>query len=236
MQRQQTRRSGLGRLRSEATLFDQAQGGCRTSLDQLMIRHEGLVQAVVRQQVLGNLPFAEALHAGRIGLWKAILGFDPARGWAFSTYAWPAIKHWVWRAVKSDSRAAHTPQVLSPDDSPADGTNPVLSWEEVAVQQALIELVQRLPPHLRYVIVARYGLDGHPPAFFRQIGAALGLSREWARQLYTEALVWLRHPAHSWALRSLLDRHTLQDYEAADALAQAWLRKRGGRHGRNQSS
>jgi hypothetical protein len=96
--------------------------------------------------------------------------------------------------------------------------------------------VQRLPPHLRYVIVARYGLDGHPPAFFRQIGVALGLSRERARQLHTEALVWLRHPAHSWALRSLLGRHTVQDYEAADALAQAWLRQRGGRHGRKRSS
>jgi RNA polymerase sigma factor (sigma-70 family) len=236
MQRQQTRRSGLGWLRSEATLFGQAQAGCRTSLDQLMVRHEGLVQAVVRQQVLGHLPFAEALHAGRIGLWKAILGFDPAQGWAFSTYAWHAIKHRVWRAVKADSRAAHTPQVLSPDGPPADHRDPVLIWEEVAVQQALIELVQRLPPHLRYVIVARYGLDGHPPTFFRQIGAALGLSREWARQLHTEALVWLRHPAQSWALRSLLDRHTVQDYEAADALAQVWLQQRGGRHGRTQSS
>jgi RNA polymerase sigma factor (sigma-70 family) len=197
-----------------------------------MVRHEGLVQAVVRQQVLGHLPFAEALHAGRIGLWKAILGFDPAQGWAFSTYAWHAIKHQVWRAVKADSRAAHTPQLLSPESSPANHKDPVLIWEGVAVQQALIELVQRLPPHLRYVIVARYGLSGHPPTFFRQIGASLGVSREWARKLHSEALVWLRHPAHSWALRSLLHRHTLQDHEAADALAQAWLQQRGGRHGR----
>ena len=236
MQRQQTKRSGLGPKPSEATLFHQAQGGCRTSLDQLMVRHEGLAQAVVRQQALGHLPFAEALHAGRIGLWKAILGFDPARGWAFSTYAWHAIKHWVWRAVKADSRAAHTSQSLSPEGSPVDHKDPVRVWEEVTVQQALVELVQRLPPHLRYVIVARYGLDGQPPAFFRQIGATLGLSREWARQLHIEALVWLRHPAHSWALRSLLDRHTLQDYESADALAQAWLQQRGGRHGRKRSS
>jgi DNA-directed RNA polymerase specialized sigma subunit len=50
-----------------------------------MRRHEGLVQAVVRRQALGMLPFAEALHAGRIGLWWAIVGYDPARGLAFST-------------------------------------------------------------------------------------------------------------------------------------------------------
>ncbi len=58
-------------------------------------QHEGLVQAVVRRQVLGDLTFDEALQAGRISLWHAILGYDPHRGWAFSTYAWPAIMRYV---------------------------------------------------------------------------------------------------------------------------------------------
>jgi len=40
-----------------------------------MTHHNGLVQAVVRQQVLGDLPFTEALQAGRIGLWRASLGY-----------------------------------------------------------------------------------------------------------------------------------------------------------------
>jgi hypothetical protein len=79
--------------------------------------------------------------------------------------------------------------------------------------------------------VTRYGLDGNPPAFYRQIGTTLGLSGERARQLHTEALVWLRHPAHSYVLRSLLGRHTLADYQASDELAQRWLRWRGGRRG-----
>jgi DNA-directed RNA polymerase sigma subunit (sigma70/sigma32) len=72
---------------SEAALFQQAQAGYQDSLNALMARHEGLVQAIVRRQVLGDLSFAEALHAGRIGLWHAIVGFDPSRGFAFSTYA-----------------------------------------------------------------------------------------------------------------------------------------------------
>ena len=68
-------------------LFRQAQGGCHESLNALMERHEGLVRAVVRRQVLGDLPYGEALQAGRAGLWRAILRFDPERGYAFSTYA-----------------------------------------------------------------------------------------------------------------------------------------------------
>jgi len=221
---------GPGVPPSEATLFAQAQAGCAECLHQLMARDDGLVQAVVRQQVLGALPFSEALPAGRIGLWRAILGFDPSRGLAFSTYAWPCIKHQVWRAVKTHSRLfCEEREALRWPEAPA----PAAVWEAKANQRALQALVRRLPPRLEYVVVARYGLNGHTPFFYRQIGAALGLTGERARQLHTEALVWLRHPAHSYLLRSLLGRHTLADYETADAQAQRWLRqRRGGRYGR----
>jgi RNA polymerase sigma factor (sigma-70 family) len=194
-----------------------------------MARHDGLVQAVVRQQVLGELPFEEALQAGRIGLWRAILGFDPSRGFAFSTYAWPTIKHQIWRAVKAygrfDPGQAPSPRLEAPD--------PAVVWEGRAVREALQAMVQRLPPRLAYVIVARYGLNGHRPFFYRQIGAALGLTKQRAHQLHTEALIRLRHPAHSYRLRSLLGRHTLSDYEKADEEARRWLRQRGGRHARS---
>jgi RNA polymerase sigma factor (sigma-70 family) len=216
---------------SEATLVQWAQAGCCASLNALMARHDGLVQAVVRRQVLGDLPFAEALQAGRIGLWRAIQGYDPKHGTAFSTYAWPCIMRQVWRAVKVHSRF-YAPLVTHDGLSPLAGSDPALVWEAAMVEQALHHLVQRLPGRLRYVVVARYGLDGTPPATYRQIGAALGLSGERVRQLHTEALVWLRHPAHSQTLRSLLGRHTLADYHLADALAQDWLQRRGGRHGR----
>ena len=216
---------------SEATLFQRAQSGCPDSLNVLMARHDGLVQAVVRRQVLDDLPFAEALQAGRIGLWRAIQGYGPKRGTAFSTYAWPCITRQVWRAIKVHTRF-HSPLVTGDGLTLLAAPDPALLWEATAVQQALHDLVQHLPGRLRYVVVACYGLNSTPPATYRQIGIALGLSGERARQLHTEALVWLRHPAHSYALHSLLERHTLADYQTADVLAQRWLRRRGGRHGR----
>jgi RNA polymerase sigma factor (sigma-70 family) len=214
---------------SEATLFHWAQAGCRASLNALMSRHDGLVQAIVRRQVLGDLPFSEALQAGRTGLWRAILGYDLWRGVAFSTYAWPCIMHQVWKRVKARGPLPSLP--LTAASLSQQEADPALLWEAAAVQQALHELLQRLPKRLRQVVVARYGLDGTPPATYRQIATPLGLSAERARQLHTEALIWLRHPAHSQTLRSLLGRHTLSDYLAADAVAQCWLRRRGGRHG-----
>lgn len=214
---------------AEVTLFRQAQVGCPHSLNSLMTRHDGLVHAVVRRQVLGDLPYTEALQAGRIGLWRAVLGFDFTRGVAFSTYAWPAMMHHVWRAVKAHTQSQ---SLLVTDNEPPllQVSDPALLWEAALIQQALHDLVQRLPHRLRFIIRARYGLEGASALTYRQIGAALALTGERARQLHTEALVWLRHPAHSYTLRTLLERHTVADYEAAEDLAYAWLRRRGGRH------
>jgi RNA polymerase sigma factor (sigma-70 family) len=194
-----------------------------------MARHDGLVQAVVRQQVLGELPFEEALQAGRIGLWRAILGFDPERGFAFSTYAWPSIKHRIWRAVKAYGRVDRTPVPFHPLEAP----DPAVVWEGKAIRRVLLAMVDRLPPRLAYVVIARYGLKSHTSFLYRQIGAVLGLTKQRAHQLHTEALVRLRHPAYSYRLRSLLDRHTLADYEQANEEARRWLHRRGGRHARS---
>lgn len=236
----QTHKVGGPSSSTEATQFQQAQAGCSASLNELMERHDGLVQAVVRQQVLGDLPYTEAVQAGRIGpvlgtyrtkcLWQAIQGFDPCRGLAFSTYAWPCIMRQIWREVKAHARF-NSSSTIGDEHSPLNGPDPATVWEAKAVGQALGDAVRRLSQRLQYVIIARYGLNGDSPTIYRLIGANLGLTGERIRQLHTEALVWLRHPAHSYVLRSLLDRHTLEEYEGADDLAQQWLQWRGGRRG-----
>jgi len=64
-----------------------------------MNEHEGLVHYIVRQQWRGTLSYGQVLHEGGIGLWRAILGFDPGRGVAFSMYASVVIARQVWRAI-----------------------------------------------------------------------------------------------------------------------------------------
>ena len=213
-----------------ADLFRQAQAGCPDSLNHLMAEHDRLVHTVVRKQVLGPLSFAEALQAGRLGLWRAIVGYDPHRGYAFSTYAWPCIARQVWSAVKAADRPP--PLVLPPLSAGREDTDPISAGESAAIQAAVHDLVACLPNHLRAIVVAHYGLGDDPPASFGCIGAGVGLSKQRIHQLHGEALIWLRQPGHSQQLRSLLDRHTLADYERADAQAQAWLHQRRRRHGR----
>jgi len=221
-----------GLVHTGATLFAEAQAGCQSSLNWLMSRHDGLVQAVVRRQVLGDLPFADALQAGRTGLWRAILGYDPQRGTKFCTYAWPSIMRHIWRTVKQESRDRLRSQLGAAVHAEVNReTDPGLVWEARELQASLHGLVERLPDdRLRSIVLARYGLAGGPPATYRQIGTVWGLSGERVRQLHMQALVWLRHPAHSYMLRSMVDRHRIGDYQDSDTQAQGWLRQRAGRY------
>jgi RNA polymerase sigma factor (sigma-70 family) len=230
---QKKREGGFSSLGSEATLFEQAQAGCRESANLLMEQHERLVRYAVNRQQLFDFPFEEAVQVGRHGLWRAILRYDPHRGTAFSTYAYPSIVRQVWAAVKAhceQNRCAPASEELRLFfQSWEPGL--VQRQEETAIPQALHQLVRRLPDRLRWVIVATYGLDGQPRQLYREIGLQLGVSKQRVQQLHVEALVWLRHPAHSQELRSLLQRHSEREYAWADELAQAWLRTRGGRRG-----
>jgi len=212
---------------SDPSCFTRAQAGCQESLNALLRQHEGLVQAAVRRQVTGGAAFEDLLQAGRTGLWRAILGFEPQRGTRFATYAWPSIVRAIWHAARA---RPHPPVGLPPD--PRLVLDPAQLYAAQQVQAALHALVQRLAPRLRYIIVCRYGLAGEPRATYAQLGRQMGLTRERVRQLHQEALLWLQHPAHAQQLRSLLDRHTPREYAAAATRQAQWrARSRGVRDG-----
>ena len=173
-------------------------------LNAAMAVHEGLVHWVVRRQRRGSLSFDDALHAGRIGLWHALQNYDPRRGTCFSSYAVPAITHAVWEAV---AVAVTEPIPLpSPLAERAEETDLRAALHQAQVRAALDALVAQLSPRLRAVVVWHYGLAGTLPQTFAQIGQSWGVSRQRVHQLHQRALLVLAHPAHSQALRRLVDR------------------------------
>lgn len=198
------------------------------AVQEAMEQYDGLVHAFIRRQGGGDIPYEEALQAGRIGLWHAIRGYDPTRGTAFSTYAWVAICRHI------HSRAKELSQDIDgwSHEVPASWIlpDPAVELESKLIRSVLLGLVGQLPERLRRVIVARYGLGKDPPCLLKELGEELSLTGERVRQLQQEALAWLRHPAHSWRLRRLVGRNTAADYRRAlaqnAALRRSWRAKR----------
>ena len=193
----------------DTSQFAQAQAGDTERLEQLMRAHEGLVHHIVRQQWRGCLSYQEAVHAGRIGLWRAILGFDPERGTAFSSYASVAIARHVWRAVElaeREKQRSHAPACAKPYRDPR---MEVLAWEVGATLHAM---VARLPVKQRWVVCTYYGLDGWGGCTLAELGRRLGCSRQAVHYHLRGALLRLRHPAFSMLLRAMLGRNRRVDY------------------------
>lgn len=177
--------------------YECAQAGCAKCLEALLKRHRTLVHAVIKRQWTGSVAYADLEQEGRLGLWRAILGYDPSRGWAFTTYAWVAIKRHIWQEV---ARWEKKTGAYTLPDAP----NPLrLAEQQLEVGQrnrVLQEMIQSLNPRLRLVIRAAYGLDGDGARSMAAIGRELGLSRERVRQLRNEALRQLRRPERSGSL------------------------------------
>ena len=194
------------------------------AVQQAMEQHDGLVHAFIQRQGGGDIPYEEALQAGRIGLWRALQGYDPARGTTFSTYAWVAIERHVHRRAKELRR--DTPVAVQEMPASPVVPDPGAELERKLSRDVLHDLVNQLPEHLRRVIVGRYGLGEQSPCTLKELGEELGLSGERVRQLQQEALAWLRHPAHSWRLRQLLGQNRATDYRCALAQNAALRRAR----------
>jgi RNA polymerase sigma factor (sigma-70 family) len=185
----------------------------RRQVEEEMERHEGLIHAFIRRQGGGEISYEEALQAGRMGLWRALLGYDPARGATFSTYAWVVICRQIHQREKEVKREGGSWQGELPATQPA--PDPERRAEEKLIEASLFEMVGRLPQRLQQVIVHRYGLGEQGEWTLQEIGAELEVTRERVRQLQQEALAWLRHPAHSVGVRQLLDKNTAADYRQA---------------------
>ena len=174
-----------------------AQASCAKCLEALLDQHRGLVRAVIRRQWTGGVAYADLEQEGRLALWRAIMSYDPTRGWAFSTYAWVAIKRNIWQEVAQWEKKTGAHNLPEPP-------NPLtLAEKRLDVSQrdnVLREMVQCLPPRLRLVIWAAYGLDGEGARSLAAIGRELGISRERVRQLHNEALRQLRRPDRSGSL------------------------------------
>ena len=107
-----------------------------------------------------NLPIDDYYDVAAIGLCKAAAKFDPSRGYAFSTYAYPSMLKAIWmdkRNGNAKKRSKYLTVSLSEpihenltygDAIQSDKPTP----EELVLCQDILDQIQKLKPQERVVI------------------------------------------------------------------------------------
>jgi RNA polymerase sigma factor (sigma-70 family) len=189
------------------------------------------VRYVVRNQIWGGVPEDDLLQEGRIALWRAIEGYEPRRGAAFSTYASVAIARAVWRATYQERCERRLVRQADPPDAYLELENEL--WRE-QIHEVLAEASRYLSEHQQCVLGLVYGVGegeatepGEGLENLAATGRRLGLTRERVRQVRNDALVVLRLPVYSVQLRQLCQQDSRDAYLHSRQLSRQWLRKRG---------
>lgn len=215
----------------DPAIFTCAQAGCGECLNTLLVRHERLVHLVVRNQIWGGVPEDDLLQEGRMALWRAIGGYDPEQGAAFSTYAGVAIAHAVWQATEKERCERRLVRQAEPEDAYLELENGL--WCE-QVHQVLVEASRYLSDRQRCVLYLVYGVGAggttEPEESLGNLAAAgrrLGLTRERVRQVRNDALAVLRLPVFSVRLRQLCQQDSRDAYLHSRQLSRSWLDNKG---------
>lgn len=203
--------------------FGCAQSGCSICTEKLLQQHEGLIHHMVRRQWPGEADYADLIQEGRIGLWLAILRYEPERGHTFSTFAGRVIRNRVWNAVEWASKVRGW---LEPQRA-GDSLGVILAiWQAEQVHQALQDELACLPERMRQVLALAYGWGGEAPLSLAAVGRQIGVTRERVRQLRNEGLGLLRLPVFSLRLRSLCEQDSRSNYRQARRGFDALRRRR----------
>jgi RNA polymerase sigma factor (sigma-70 family) len=120
-------------------------------------------------------------------LMKAAEGFDPDRGFKFSTYASRAIIHRL-RSLQREALQPHE-QRLGEFEAVIADHRPTACRGALADHGVNFSI---LKPRTAFILVNRFGLYGVQPKTLEAIGEIIGLKKERVRQIVEDGLAQLR--------------------------------------------
>ncbi|MFM7205960.1 MAG: sigma-70 family RNA polymerase sigma factor [Planctomycetaceae bacterium] len=159
-----------------------------------------LVVSIAKRRVSPGDSFFDLVSDGNMSLIRAVEKFDYARGNKFSTYAsWAIMKNFA-RSIPDEHkhrdrfRAADMELLQSAADRRSDELQERLAASDRLAQVG--KFLDRLEPREQTIIIRRYGLDhDREPQTLKEVGSALGVTKERVRQIEAKALEKLREAA-----------------------------------------
>jgi len=98
--------------------------------------------------------------------------------------------------LKLESGVGDDEEYWSPDDSIDPAVGPTTALESSDERSDLLRRLDCLDDRERLVVRLRYGLEGATPLTLKEIGAKLGITREWVRKIELRAVTKLENAAH----------------------------------------
>jgi RNA polymerase primary sigma factor/RNA polymerase sigma factor len=159
-----------------------------------------LVVSIAKRHVGPAENFFELVSDGNMSLIRAVEKFDYSRGNKFSTYAsWAIMKNFA-RTIPDENRhrdryrTSHSEMFTATEDVRSD------QYEQESAQvqrETQVErILDRLDEREQQIIISRFGLNrGREPLTLKQVGAAMGVTKERIRQIEARALSKLRRAA-----------------------------------------
>jgi RNA polymerase primary sigma factor len=164
-----------------------------------------LVVSIAKRRVSPGDSFFDLVSDGNMSLIRAVEKFDYARGNKFSTYAsWAIMKNYA-RTIPDEHkrrdrfRAADMELLQAATDRREDEYQQRLATSDRMAQVG--KFLDRLDQREQTIIIRRYGLDHErEPQTLKEVGSALGVTKERVRQIEAKALEKLREAATEGAM------------------------------------
>jgi RNA polymerase primary sigma factor len=171
--------------------------------NQLITANLRLVVSIAKKLAWGSEHFWELVSDGNMKLMRAIVKFDFARGYKFSTYATLAIqRELLRRSIRKEATHQRRFTTGMLEAKPFQNL-PDRSQEcsrEVEQNEAIAQaklLLKSLTPREQRIIKGRLGLDDLTPQTLEQLGRTFSISKERVRQIEVKANEKLRRMASS---------------------------------------
>ena len=164
-----------------------------------------LVVSIAKRRVSPGDSFFDLVSDGNMSLIRAVEKFDYARGNKFSTYgSWAIIKNYA-RTIPDEHRrrdrfrAADMELLQAAADCREDEYQQRMAAGDRLQQVG--RFLDRLDSREQTIIIRRYGLDHErEPQTLKEVGSALGVTKERVRQIEAKALEKLREAAAAEAM------------------------------------
>ena len=159
--------------------------------NQLLVIFHKLTVSIAKHFVMPRHSLEELVSEGDATLLRAIMLFDPGRGFRFSTYATHALRRRLSRYINSVAHVKSTPVDFRNAPPVPDRRRWTLSYERemTAGVQWLESALYELSSRERYIVRCRYGWGREfEPRTLQDIAEELGISRERVRQLEARSI------------------------------------------------